>query len=73
MIRFFRGAALALMLAPSAGTAQDYDAGLAAYEAGNFATARRDWAPLADQGDGDAPATLGLTYDFGRDVPQDLA
>ena len=39
MIRFFRGAVLALMLIPSSGTAQDFGAGMAAHRAGDFATA----------------------------------
>lgn len=51
MIRFFQGAVLALILVPSAETAQDFDAGLATAQADDFATALREWTPLAKHGD----------------------
>lgn len=73
MIRFFRGAVLALMLIPSAGTAQDFDAGLAAAQAGDFATALREWTPLAEQGYAGAQTNLGVMYAEGQGVPQDDA
>jgi hypothetical protein len=38
----------------------DYQKGLAAYEQGDFATALREWEPLAEQGDADAQHKLGL-------------
>lgn len=73
MIRFLRAAVLALMLVPSTGTAQDFDAGLAAYEAGDFATALREWKPLAEQGNAVAQTNLGLMYANGQGVLQNYA
>ena len=49
MKKLFLSAVVALMLAPSAGVAQDFDAGLRAYDAGDFATALSEWMPLAEQ------------------------
>jgi hypothetical protein len=60
MNRFFRGADLAMMLAPSAGPAQDFDAEVAVYDAGDFATALREQVPLAEQGCAAARKNLRL-------------
>ena len=51
----------------------DFDAGLAAYERDDYATALREWRPLAEQGDADAQFGLGLMYHDGDGVPQDGA
>jgi len=59
-----------VMLATSA-FAQDWDKGLDAYKAGDYATALQEWRPLAEQGDSDAQAMLGTMYDEGKGVPQD--
>ena len=63
---------LAVLLG-SAGTSwgADYDKGLAAYQSGDFATALREWRPLAEQGDAVAQFLLGAMYDEGHGVPQD--
>ncbi len=47
--------------------------GLAAYNRGDYATARLEWRPLAKQGDANAQFNLGLMYSKGRGVPQDFA
>ncbi len=47
--------------------------GMAAYNRGNYATALREWRPLAEQGDADAQHNLGVLYNTGRGVPQDYA
>ena len=64
--------AVALLLG-SAGVSwsQDFQKGLTAYKSGDFATALREWTPLAKQGDADAQFNLGLMYDKGQGVPQD--
>ncbi len=49
----------------------DFQKGLAAAKRGDFATALRDWTPLAKQGDADAQIFLGGMYAKGRGVPQD--
>ena len=73
IIRFFRGVALALMLVPSMAPAQDFDVGLAAAQAGDFATAVREWTPLAEQGHAQAQSSLGTMYALGQGVLQDYA
>ena len=49
----------------------DFDMGVAAYECGDFATALREWMPLAKQGNAVAQNNLGVMYDNGLGVPQD--
>jgi TPR repeat protein len=73
MFRLIRCAALALALAPSAGHVQDLEAGLAAAQAGDFATALREWTPLAAQGNAAAQFNLGVAHYVGLGVPQDFA
>jgi uncharacterized protein len=68
-----RCAVVALMLTPVAGVAQDFNAGLAAAQAGDFATALKEWQPLAAQGEARAQYNLGLMYDNGHGVSQDYA
>jgi TPR repeat protein len=50
----------------------DFKAGMQAYEAGDFETARREWEPLADDGVVEAQFNLGLIYHNGKGVPEDL-
>jgi hypothetical protein len=73
MMNLIRCAVLALMLVPVAGAAHDYNAGLAAYLAGDHARALREWRPLAEQGNAVAQFSLGLMYNNGQGVPQDYA
>tara|TARA_R110002126_G_scaffold250710_1_gene393570 strand:+ start:91 stop:684 length:594 start_codon:yes stop_codon:yes gene_type:complete len=49
----------------------DFQKGLTAYESGDFATALREWEPLAKQGNADAQSNLGFMYRDGDGVPQD--
>jgi uncharacterized protein YjbI with pentapeptide repeats len=49
----------------------DFQKGLAAAKSGDFATALREWEPLAEQGYADAQSNLGVMYYKGRGVPQD--
>lgn len=53
--------------------AQDYDKGLAAAQSGDFATALKEWRPLAEQGNAEAQLNLGFMYSDGKGVPQDYA
>ena len=55
----------------SAAWSADFLKGAVAYESGDYATALREWTPLAKQGDADAQHNLGLMYANGRGVPQD--
>ncbi len=49
------------------------DEGVAAYKRGDYATALREWRPLAEQGNANAQFFLGLMYGNGEGVPQDYA
>ena len=73
MIRFIQMAALALVVASSQVLAQDYEAGLAAYDAGDYEAALAEWRPLAEQGNAAAQNNLGAKYDKGEGVLQDYA
>ena len=51
----------------------DYQAGMDANNRGDYATALREWRPLAEQGDARAQFDLGLLYENGDGVPRDYA
>ena len=53
--------------------AGNFDKGMTAYGAGDYATALAEWRPLAEQGDAAAQHNLGVMYDEGKGVPQDDA
>jgi TPR repeat protein len=50
----------------------DFAAGLRAYQAKDYVTAAREWAPIAESGDSAAQFNLGLLYLDGTGVPQDV-
>ena len=49
----------------------DFQKGLTAYKSEDYATALREWKPLAKQGDARAQFYLGAMYEEGKGVPQD--
>ena len=49
----------------------DFHKGLTAYKSGDFATALREWTPLAEQGNAAAQGNLGVMYEKGQGVPRD--
>ena len=49
------------------------DEGIAAYKRFDYATAVREWRPLAEQGDAVAQYYLGNLYRTGQGLPQDYA
>ena len=49
----------------------DYQAGVDAYERGDYETALKEWRPLANQGLAVAQNNLGWMYDQGEGVAQD--
>ena len=53
--------------------AADFKAGLDAYEKGDFAGARREWTPLAEQGMAEAQYNLGLIHQHGKGLAADAA
>ena len=48
----------------------DFDKGLTAYQSGDYATALREWKPLAEQGDAVAQNNLGVMYENGQGVSE---
>ncbi len=61
---------LALAL-PAPVLAADFQAGSEAYIRGDYATALKEWKPLAEQGQIAAQIALGFMYGFGRGITQD--
>ena len=49
----------------------DFQKGLDAFNKKDYATALREWKPLAKQGGAAAQFNLGLMYSEGRGVPRD--
>ena len=60
-----------LMTLTSPVAAQDFQKGLAAFQAGDYATALQEWTPLAKAGDALAQNSLGFMYNNGNGVLQD--
>jgi TPR repeat protein len=56
-----------------AALAADFKTGLDAYNRGDFATALREWQPIAEKGDPHAQYNLGLLFARGQGVTQDYA
>jgi TPR repeat protein len=71
-MKLFSVLAVGLMLAGPV-LAQDFDKGLVAYWAGDYATALQEWRPLAEQGSAQAQRNLGFMYSNGEGVLQDYA
>ena len=70
MKRVLLGAVLALALSGPA--LADFAEGAAAYRRGDFATALKEWLPLAQSGDVAAANNVGLIYVNGEGVKQDF-
>ncbi len=51
----------------------DFEAGWQAHKRGDYATALKEWRPLAEQGVAHAQNVLGIMYSEGRGVPPDDA
>lgn len=72
MKSFLLTLALVLSFSPTAG-AQDLDKGLEAFKRADYATALREFRPLAKQGNAGAQFNIGFMYWTGEGVPQDQA
>ena len=61
------------VLLGSAGVSEsaDLQKGWDAYQSGDYATAMREWTPLAEQGNAGVQILLGVMYEKGQGVPQD--
>ena len=62
---------LLTLLVGNPAVSADFQRGADAYRSGDYATALREWKPLAEQGNADAQFNLGLMYEKGWGVPQD--
>lgn len=69
---WFLAATALLALSGAETAAADVPAGIAAWQAGDYARAVAEWRPLAEAGDADAQFNLGQAYRLGRGVPQDM-
>lgn len=71
---FFYGPVIALGLTlASSVVAQDLGKGLEAYNRGDYATALREWIPLAERGNRNAQFNLGRMHENGKGMPQNDA
>ena len=48
----------------------DFKKGAAAYKSGDYATALREWTPLAEQGNAPTQFIMGVMYQYGNGVPK---
>ncbi len=64
---------IAILIGLAAPAWAGFAEGLAAYKRGDYATALREFRPLAKQGDGVAQSIFGVMYYKGRGVPQGYA
>ncbi len=64
--------ALAIMALAVPAYAGPFEDGVAAYRRDDYAAALKFWRPLAEQGDALAQSNLGVIYEFGLSVPQDI-
>ncbi|MGH6717903.1 MAG: tetratricopeptide repeat protein [Alphaproteobacteria bacterium] len=65
--------AVLFVVALDAPARADFEAGMAAYEQGDFQTALSEWRPLAEAGDARAQNLLGVMYGAGFGVARDDA
>ena len=61
-----------IFLASASSAYAGFDAGVAAYQRGDFETAIKEFEPAAEAGDATAQFTLGYMHQFGQGVAQDL-
>jgi TPR repeat protein len=72
-VRVVLYATIVLVVVAGAAKAGPFEDAVAAYEAGDYATAYRLQRPLADQGFVKAQVNLGIMYAHGHGVPRDDA
>jgi len=61
-----------LLMFATVAAASEFGDGMAAYRAGDYATARAKWLPLADSGHTRAMNNMGLIFKKGLGAPKDL-
>ena len=71
MHRFILALSCILMMLAAPISAQDFQKGYEAYQNGDYATALKEWTPLAEGGNSVAQNNLGVLYRYGWGVSQD--
>ena len=71
MYRFIIALSCFLMTLAAPISAQDFEKGVAAYHDGDYATAFKEFKPLALAGNSPSQYNLGVMYHKGFGVPQD--
>ena len=70
MRRIVAPLAVVALLSGAGSAWADFDDGMVAAQRGDYATALREFRPLAEQGDANAQFSLGIMYDHGYGVPE---
>ena len=74
IVAVFRRCVLAAILCAAASPVRaDFQASVDAYQRGDYATALREWKPLAEQGDASSQFYLGFMYANGHGISQNYA
>lgn len=68
-----RKSLMLLLIAAALPALADFQAGLDAFQKGDYMTAAKEWRPLAEDGDPGSQFNLGLLYLDGHGVPQSYA
>ena len=66
-----RTLALLVLLTVQGNVLAGWDEGVTAYDSGDYATALKEFRPLAEQGEASAQGSLGVMYAKGQGVTQD--
>jgi len=59
-----------VVLASAPAIAQDFNKGVAAFQSGDYATALKNWMPLAEKDDAEAQRNIGIMFQQGLGAPQ---
>ncbi len=73
MTKQWAGYIAASFLAALSVAGADFQAGARAYDKGDFATALKEWLPVAEKGGSAAQFNIGLMYQEGQGVPQNFS
>ena len=62
--------AILILFAGAPALAQNFNKGVAAFQSGDYATAIKNWLPLAEKDDAEAQRNVGILFQQGLGVPQ---
>ena len=72
MISIIRLLVVAILLVAGVPAGADFQAGVAAYERGDYKAAYEEWLPVALSDDAEAQYSIGVLYYFGKGFPKDF-